>query len=121
MSTDPVIIWTLEGHREDSAIGHASPMSRLVGGSRDHVLTTMSEAGFRFGRLGYDLVEKRELHRFQAYLYTFYVFRKCRYAIDETYPDRPRFGATRDAETESAISRLRLVAATTLHEPYPRG
>ena len=26
-------------------------------------------AGFRFGRLGYDLVEKRELHRFQARAY----------------------------------------------------
>ncbi|CAB3797002.1 Adaptive-response sensory-kinase SasA [Pararobbsia alpina] len=27
------------------------------------------QAGFRFGRLGYDLVEKRELHRYQARVY----------------------------------------------------
>ncbi len=30
------------------------------------------EAGFRFGRLGYDLVEKRGLHRYQARVYMFF-------------------------------------------------
>jgi predicted ATPase len=45
------------------------------------------KVGFRFGRLGYELVEKRGLKRFQAR--DLYVFRKSRHAMDETCPSLP--------------------------------
>jgi len=50
------------------------------------------QAGFRFGRLGYDLVEKRGLHRFQ-------LVPTCPSGIlsflDEAHPKRTSFGASR--------------------------
>ena len=51
------------------------------------------QAGFRFGRLGYELVDKRGLTRYQAR--TLHVLREYRHAVDETHPDWPRFGASR--------------------------
>ena len=45
------------------------------------------KAGFRFGRLGYELVEKRGLKRFQAR--TYMCLRKLRHAMDETCPGLP--------------------------------
>ena len=71
------------------------------------------QAGFRFGRLGYDLVEQRGLKRFQARDYL--DFGNSRYALDAACPSRPRSGAprVRGGATRSATSPLRPTAATT--------
>ena len=45
------------------------------------------EAGFQFGRLGYELVEKRGLHRLPGP--DLYGLRQSRHAVDEARPDRP--------------------------------
>lgn len=45
------------------------------------------EAGFRFGRLGYELVERRGLKRYQAR--TCMCFGSSRHAMDETCPSLP--------------------------------
>ena len=49
--------------------------------------------GFRFGQLGYELVEKRGLNALSGS--NLYVFWQYRYAVDETCPGRPRSGASR--------------------------
>ena len=49
--------------------------------------------GFRFGRLGYDLVETARIEAFSGS--NLYVFRRYRHAMDETCPGRPRSGASR--------------------------
>ena len=71
------------------------------------------QAGFRFGRLGYELVEQTRVDALSGpYLH---VLREYRHAVDETYPDWPRFGASRvrGRDTRSATSRLRRTAAST--------
>ncbi len=73
------------------------------------------KAGFRFGRLGYELVEKRGLKRFQARTYrVFRIHSSCRgrnmsglAVICCVARSRPR--------TRSAISPLRRTAATNLN------
>ena len=72
------------------------------------------KAGFRFGRLGYELVEKRGLKRYPGQ--NLYVFRKYRHAMDETCPGRPRSGTPRlrCRQSRSATSPLRLIAAISL-------
>ena len=65
--------------------GRASPMYGLGMLAGPHFGNY--KAGFRFGRLGYDLVEKRGLNRFQARTY---MTLESRHAMDETCPGRPR-------------------------------
>ena len=71
------------------------------------------QAGFRFGRLGYELVEQRGLKRFQAR--TYLNFGSLRHALDETCPGWPRSGASRvrDRKPRAATSLMRRTAATT--------
>ena len=51
------------------------------------------EAGIRFGRLGYELVEQRGLKRFEAR--TYLNFGYLRHVLDETCPGRSRSAAAR--------------------------
>ena len=71
------------------------------------------KAGFRFGQLGYELVEKRGLTRFQAR--TYMNLGSHRHALDETRPGWPRSGAAgvRCCQRRSAISLLRHTAVST--------
>ena len=72
---------------------------------------------YRFGRLGYDLVEGRGLTRFQAR--TYLEFAIWRSSLDETCPGRPRFGAPRvrggEQDRRPHLRRLQLPAIE--HEP----
>ena len=69
--------------------------------------------GFRFGRLGYELVEKRGLTALSGS--NLYVFREHRHAVDETCPGGPRSGTSRlrCRQPRSATLHLRRIAATT--------
>ena len=51
------------------------------------------QAGFRFGQLGYELVEQRGLDALPGP--DLYDLRQARHAMDETCPGRPRSGAPR--------------------------
>ena len=51
------------------------------------------QAGFRFGRLGYDLVEQRGLNALPGQ--DLFELWKYRHALDETCPGWPRSGASR--------------------------
>ena len=70
-------------------------------------------AGFRFGRLGYDLVEKRGLHRYQARAYM--SFGNLVMPWTKHIQTGSGFGATRfrRREQRSVTSPLRHIAATT--------
>ena len=61
-------------------------LCQCLAGSPDRASATI-EAGFRFGQLGYDLVEQRGLKRFQAR--TYLNFGYLRHALDETCPGWP--------------------------------
>ena len=68
-----------------TATVRASPMSGLASSPGPHFGDY--QAGFRFGRLGYELVEKRGLKRFQAR--DLPGVRTCRHALDAACPGRP--------------------------------
>ena len=71
------------------------------------------QAGFRFGRLGYDLVEKRGLHRYQARVYLFFAVHVV--PLDPAHADvsRPCCGAPLMRRRKPATSPLRHIAAST--------
>ena len=62
------------------------------------------EAGFRFGQLGYELVEQRGLKRFQARIYM--MLRNFRHPMGETRADGPRSAAARAFEAANKSGDL---------------
>ena len=71
------------------------------------------QAGFRFGKLGYDLVERRGLQSYQAR--THMDFGDFIMSMDETRQDRPatRCVAGSTPQIRSAMSLMPHTAATT--------
>ena len=104
-----VVNLSLEHGNSDASC--AAPMSAGRLHRRRRISATI-EAGFRFGQLGYDLVEQRGLKRFQARTYMF--FGNLVMPWTRHVRDRPRSGASRlrGRECRSATSHSRPIAAT---------